>query len=36
VSYFQGFGQSGFSVQYQTNDGKVYWFGEDSPNLTLN
>jgi PA14 domain len=36
VSYFQGFGQSGFSVQYQTNDGKVYWFGEDSPDLTLN
>jgi hypothetical protein len=36
VSYFQGFGQSGFSVQYQTSNGKVYWFGEDSPDLTLN
>jgi len=36
VSYFQGFGQSGFSVQYQTLDGKVYWFGENSPDLTLN
>jgi PA14 domain len=36
VSYFQGFGQSGFSVQYQTLDGKVYWFGENSPDITLN
>jgi PA14 domain len=36
ISYFQGFGQSGFSVQYQTLDGKVHWFGENSPDLTLN
>ncbi len=35
ISYFQGFGQSGFSVQYKTLDGKTYGFGEDSSDLTL-
>ncbi len=35
LSYFQGFGNSGFTVQYKTGDGKVYWFGEDSPGLKL-
>jgi len=34
ASYFQGFGNSGFTLQYQTN-GKTYWFGDDSPNLRL-
>lgn len=36
VSYFQGFGQSGFSVQYRSLDGKIYWFGENSADLQLN
>lgn len=35
VTYFQGFGNSGFSLQYQTTDGKTYWFGEDSNQLQL-
>jgi hypothetical protein len=35
LSYFQGFGNSGFTVQYKTGDGKVYWFGENSPGLRL-
>lgn len=36
ASYFQGFGNSGFSLQYQTPNGKIYWFGEDSTDLQLN
>lgn len=35
LSYFQGFGNSGFTVQYRTGDGKLYWFGQDSPGLKL-
>lgn len=35
TTYFQGFGNSGFSLQYQTPNGKTYWFGEDSNNLKL-
>lgn len=35
ISYFQGFGNSGFTVQYARGDGKTYWFGESSPNITF-
>lgn len=30
VSYFQGYGNSGFSVEYARGDEKPRWFGEDS------
>ena len=33
ISYFQGFGNSGFTVQYARNDEKPRWFGEDSANV---
>lgn len=36
ISYFQGFGQSGFSVQYRVPNGNIYWFGENSADLQLN
>jgi hypothetical protein len=35
ASYFQGFGNSGFTLQYKTPDGKTYWFGEKSVELEL-
>jgi hypothetical protein len=30
ISYFQGFGNSGFTVEYARADEKQRWFGEDS------
>lgn len=30
VSYFQGYGNSGFTVEYARGDEKPRWFGEDS------
>lgn len=36
ASYFQGFGNSGFTLQYKTPDGKTFWFGENSAGLQLN
>lgn len=30
ISYFQGFGNSGFTVQYSRADENPHWFGEDS------
>jgi hypothetical protein len=30
ISYFQGFGNSGFTVEYARGDEKPRWFGEDS------
>jgi hypothetical protein len=30
VSYFQGFGNSGFTVEYARGDEKPLWFGDDS------
>ncbi len=35
VSYFQGFGNSGFTLQYRATDKKIYWFGENSTDLRL-
>lgn len=34
ASYFQGFGNSGFTLQYRANK-KLYWFGENSADLRL-
>lgn len=33
MSYFQGFGNSGFTVQYARGDDKPVWFGEDSKHV---
>lgn len=33
VSYFQGFGNSGFTVEYARGDEKPSWFGEDSKHV---
>jgi len=33
ISYFQGFGNSGFTVQYAKGDQKPRWFGEDSSSV---
>ncbi|HSC67639.1 MAG TPA: PA14 domain-containing protein [Cellvibrio sp.] len=33
VSYFQGFGNSGFTVEYARGDEKQRWFGEDSDSV---
>lgn len=30
ISYFQGYGNSGFTVEYAQGDGRQYWFGDDS------
>lgn len=30
ISYFQGYGNSGFTVEYARGDDKPRWFGEDS------
>lgn len=35
ISYFQGFGNSGFTVEYARGDGKTFWFGEDSSDMTF-
>lgn len=35
ISYFQGFGNSGFTVEYARGDEKPYWFGEDSSAITF-
>jgi hypothetical protein len=35
ASYFQGYGNSGFTLEYQFEDGSAYWFGENSAALTL-
>lgn len=35
VSYFQGFGNSGFTLQYRATNRKIYWFGENSADLVL-
>lgn len=33
VSYFQGYGNSGFTVEYARGDEKAHWFGEDSSSV---
>lgn len=33
VSYFQGFGNSGFTVEYARGDEKQRWFGDDSDSV---
>lgn len=33
ISYFQGFGNSGFTVEYARGDEKQRWFGEDSDSV---
>ncbi|HCS63324.1 MAG TPA: serine protease [Cellvibrio sp.] len=33
ISYFQGFGNSGFTVEYARGDEKPHWFGEDSKSV---
>lgn len=33
ISYFQGYGNSGFTVEYARGDGKTYWFGDDSDDV---
>lgn len=33
LSYFQGFGNSGLTVQYARGGGTQFWFGENSKNL---
>lgn len=33
MSYFQGFGNSGFTVQYARGDEKPNWFGDDSKSV---
>ncbi len=33
ISYFQGFGNSGFTVQYARGDEKPHWFGDDSKSI---
>ncbi len=33
ISYFQGFGNSGFTVEYARGDEKPRWFGEDSDSV---
>lgn len=33
MSYFQGFGNSGFTVQYARGDDKPVWFGENSKHV---
>ena len=33
ISYFQGFGNSGFTVEYARGDEKQKWFGEDSDSV---
>jgi hypothetical protein len=33
ISYFQGFGNSGFTVEYARGDEKQRWFGEDSNSI---
>lgn len=33
MSYFQGFGNSGFTVQYARGDEKPHWFGDDSKSV---
>lgn len=33
ISYFQGFGNSGFTVEYARGDEKPRWFGEDSTSV---
>ncbi len=33
MSYFQGFGNSGFTAQYARGDEKPRWFGEDSSSV---
>lgn len=35
MSYFQGYGNSGFTVQYARGDEKPRWFGEDSRAITF-
>ena len=35
ISYFQGFGNSGFTVEYARGDEKPRWFGEDSKSVTF-
>lgn len=35
TTYFQGFGNSGFTLQYRTTNRKIYWFGENSADLRL-
>jgi hypothetical protein len=35
ATYFQGFGNSGFTLQYRATNKKIYWFGENSADLTL-
>lgn len=30
LSYFQGYGNSGLTVEYAYGDGRQYWFGDDS------
>lgn len=35
ISYFQGFGNSGFTVEYARGDDKPRWFGEDSSSITF-
>jgi hypothetical protein len=32
-SYFQGYGNSGLTVEYAYRDGKQYWFGDDSDSM---
>ena len=33
ISYFQGYGNSGFTVEYARGDEKQHWFGEDSDSV---
>ena len=33
VSYFQGYGNSGFTVEYARGDESPHWFGEDSSSV---
>ncbi len=33
ISYFQGYGNSGFTVEYARGDDKPRWFGEDSASV---
>jgi len=33
ISYFQGYGNSGFTVEYARGDEKQHWFGDDSDSV---
>lgn len=35
ISHFQGFGNSGFTLEYALGDGRTYWFGDSSSNIAF-